>query len=174
MTVAEFIILNGKKSHKVSFLNDDRVLLDGKEYRANVKMMDNDRCSLILDNVVYRIDLVKLEEGEAGVELEVIVKGRTLRLRPQDARTQLLQSITKAHAPSGDQTTVRAPMPGLVGRILAVPGTHLGAGGGILILEAMKMENEITCPSAATVKEIKVSPGQSVDKNQILAILSID
>jgi len=171
---SEFIIYNGERIHEVRFLDDSRVILDGKEYLINVKMMSRSQCSLILGNQVYRVDFTKLDNGDSGGEVEVVVKGRTLRLRPQDARTQMLQSIIKARPPRDNEAVIRAPMPGLVGRILASPGTRLGAGAGIMILEAMKMENEIRCPSAATIKEIKVNPGQSVDKNQLLVTLSLE
>jgi len=171
---SEFIVYNGEKGHVLRFLDDSRVILDGKEYLIDVKIMSRSQCSLILGNRVYRVDFTKLYNGDFGGEVEVVIKGRTLRFRPQDARTQMLQSVIKARPPRNNEAVIRAPMPGLVGRILASPGTRLGAGAGIMILEAMKMENEIRCPSAATIKEIKVTPGETVDKNQLLATLSLE
>ncbi|MEX1138863.1 MAG: biotin/lipoyl-containing protein [Bacteroidota bacterium] len=174
MKTSEFVILNGQKSHKVRFLSDELVAVDGKEHRINAKMVKAGQCSLILDDSAYLIDLVSVNDSEDGIEQELRVGGRTVRLRPQDSRTKLLRAIAKSHSSAGDEFSIRAPMPGLVGRILTSPGARLTAGGGVMILEAMKMENEILCPSPATVKEIKVSSGQGVEKNQILAVLYVE
>lgn len=174
MKSVEFVILNGQKNHTVRFLADDRVVIDGKERRINAQFINNNQCSLLVDDTAYLIDLVRVDNSDNGFEHELRVGGRTFHLRPQDSRTQLLQSIAKSRVAPEGEVAIRAPMPGLVGRILTRPGARLSSGDGVMILEAMKMENEIRCPSASTVKEIKVTPGQGVEKNQLLAILSID
>lgn len=172
MKSAEFIVQNGQKSHTIRFIADDQVVIDGKQRRINARFLNHNHCSLILDDTAYLIDLVRVDTSDDGLEQELKVGTRTFHLRPQDSRTQFLQSIAKSRVASEGEVAIRAPMPGLVGRILTRAGARLSAGEGVLILEAMKMENEIRCPSALTVKEIKVTPGQGVEKNQILAILS--
>jgi biotin carboxyl carrier protein len=171
---SEMLIRSAERSHSVSFLSPDRVVLDGKEYQVDVRIVAPDRLSLILGNAVYRVDIARRHVENSADELEVTVRGRTIRLSPQDRRTQLLQSIARSRPARADEASILAPMPGLVSRILTTPGIKLGAGAGILILEAMKMENEIRSPSSGTVKEFKVIPGQTVEKNQLLAVFSID
>lgn len=171
---SEIMIQNGGHSHVICFLANDRVVLDGREYSIDIKVLSNNRFSLILNNVAYRVDVSPSAAEIAEGGLEVTVKGWRYRLAAKDRRTELIQSMTKGRPAPTDETAIRAPMPGLVGRILAERGMRLGAGEGVMILEAMKMENEIRCQSAGLVKEIKVIPGQTVEKNQLLAVISIE
>jgi pyruvate carboxylase subunit B len=59
-------------------------------------------------------------------------------------------------------------MPGLVVRVLVEPGQRVQAGSGVVVLEAMKMENELRAPSDATVGRVVVSPGTAVERGQLL------
>jgi pyruvate carboxylase subunit B len=59
-------------------------------------------------------------------------------------------------------------MPGLVVRVLVQPGQRVGPGQGLVVLEAMKMENELRATAPATVGSILVDPGQAVEKGQVL------
>jgi pyruvate carboxylase subunit B len=69
---------------------------------------------------------------------------------------------------------VRAPMPGLVLRVEVAVGQELAAGGGLVVLEAMKMENEIRSPGPGKVKAVLVEPGQAVEKGAPLVEISQD
>ena len=68
-------------------------------------------------------------------------------------------------------TKVLSPMPGTVLSVRVKPGDAVAAGDVLMILEAMKMENEIVAPVAGTVKQIPVAKGQSVDTDTLLAVL---
>jgi biotin carboxyl carrier protein len=59
-------------------------------------------------------------------------------------------------------------VPGLVVRLLVEPGQAVAAGAGIVVLEAMKMENELRAPAAATVTAVRAQPGEAVEKGQVL------
>ena len=69
---------------------------------------------------------------------------------------------------------VRAPIPGLVSSIAVVPGQSVQKGEILLVLEAMKMENDIDSPSTGCIKEVFVSQGQSVEKNCLLIQLELN
>lgn len=73
-------------------------------------------------------------------------------------------------SPAGG-TTVTAPMPGKVLKVAVSVGAAVNAGDLLVVLEAMKMENEIQAPSAGTVKEIKVSDGSPVNTGDVLVVL---
>ncbi len=72
---------------------------------------------------------------------------------------------------SAGGTTVSAPMPGKVLKVAVSVGAAVNAGDLLVVLEAMKMENEIQAPSAGTVKEIKVSDGSPVNTGDVLVVL---
>ena len=59
-------------------------------------------------------------------------------------------------------------MPGLVLRVQVAPGQEVPAGAGLVVLEAMKMENELKAPAPALIKAVRVQPGQAVEKGQVL------
>ena len=62
-------------------------------------------------------------------------------------------------------------MPGLVAKVLVEPGAALAAGAGVLVQEAMKMENELRAPAAGVVAAVRVAAGQTVEKGQVLVEL---
>ena len=77
---------------------------------------------------------------------------------------------TLEHGIEGRQQLM-APMPGKVVRVLLKAGDEVSQGQGVLVVEAMKMQNEIRSPKAGRVIEIRVSEGATVDANQILAVI---
>ena len=80
--------------------------------------------------------------------------------------------VAAAPAPSAEGgTVIAAPMPGKILRVSVSVGTAVNAGDVLLILEAMKMENEISAPSAGTVKEIRAREGDSVNSGDTLVVL---
>jgi biotin carboxyl carrier protein len=74
-------------------------------------------------------------------------------------------------AQAGGSMEVRAVMPGKVVAVLAPEGKDVEAGAGLLVVEAMKMANEITAPRAGRVKSVAVSPGDAVETGALLAVL---
>ena len=94
--------------------------------------------------------------------------GRTHRLRLLDERA--LRQRARAGAGEGERE-VRAVMPGKVVAILVEVGAAVERGQGLLVIEAMKMENEIAAPRAGTIRELRVVPGQAVEPGEILAIV---
>ena len=80
--------------------------------------------------------------------------------------------VTAAPAQVGaGDTTVNAPMPGKIVKLLLEAGQIVKKGEVVLILEAMKMQNEITAPVAGTVKSLQVTAGQNVKPGEILAVI---
>lgn len=81
-----------------------------------------------------------------------------------DERTRRLEALKRERGTPDAPGLVRAPMPGLVLRVEVVAGQHVLAGGGLVVLEAMKMENEIRSPGPGRVTAVLVEPGQAVEK----------
>jgi pyruvate carboxylase subunit B len=88
-----------------------------------------------------------------------------------DERTRHIRSLTAGSAAERGPATLRAPMPGLVVRILVEPGREVARGAGVVVLEAMKMENELKAPAAGIVAAVRVQPGEPVEKGQVLVEL---
>jgi biotin carboxyl carrier protein len=105
--------------------------------------------------------------GTAG-ELLVTIDGRSATVAVNGRRAKRGVD-TSGHA-HGEQLIV-APMPGRVVRVLVVPGDEVTARQGVVVVEAMKMENELRSPKAGRVKDVTVSAGTSVDAGRVLVII---
>ncbi len=95
-------------------------------------------------------------------------RGERWDLEAVDERTRHIRSLTGGGAHQRGPGALRAPMPGLVVRVLAEPGQRVAAGGGVVVLEAMKMENELKAAAEVVVKAIRVRAGEAVEKGQVL------
>jgi biotin carboxyl carrier protein len=111
------------------------------------------------------------EAGSHGGEqlFEVELAGQTYHIRLQDERTRTLAGLAASHD-HGD-APITAPMPGLVSNILAEVGQQVERGQTVIVLEAMKMENDLGAPRAGVVRAIKVARGQTVNQAQVLAVI---
>jgi biotin carboxyl carrier protein len=106
---------------------------------------------------------------EGGVT--VVIDGQAVEATVLDERAVRLASAAAGGRARTSETAVRAPMPGLVVGVPVEPGQSVARGTTLVVLSAMKMQNELTAPSDATVKEVLVSAGQTVDQNQVLVRL---
>jgi pyruvate carboxylase subunit B len=103
-----------------------------------------------------------ISRGPHGWELQR--DGRRWIAEVADERTRNLKQLVGQAAQRSEGGIVRAPMPGLVLRLEVEVGQKIALGSGLLVLEAMKMENEIRANAAGVIQQIFVQPGQPVDK----------
>ena len=85
-----------------------------------------------------------------------------------DERTRHIRTLTGGGKRAEGPPVLKAPMPGMVLKVSVEAGQRVEAGAALVVLEAMKMENELRAPAAATVKGVKVQAGQAVEKGQVL------
>jgi biotin carboxyl carrier protein len=82
-----------------------------------------------------------------------------------------LASVAGARQTTSTRFELKAPMPGLVVKILCEVGDEVAAGTPLAVLQAMKMENELALPRGGHVRAIAVEPGQTVEQNQVLLVV---
>lgn len=109
------------------------------------------------------------EDGAARV-FEAHLRGRVYRVRIADERAQTLASLAGGAHAAGD-ANIRAPMPGLVSNVLVAEGAEAQRGQAVIVLEAMKMENDLTAPRPGIVKSLRVAKGQTVNQGDLLAVI---
>lgn len=95
-------------------------------------------------------------------------QGERHELEVVDERTRHIRSLTGSGQRAVGPSVLKAPMPGLVVRVAVEEGQQVEAGSALVVLEAMKMENELRATAAGVVKAVKVKPGQAVEKGQVL------
>jgi biotin carboxyl carrier protein len=138
--------------------------LDGQPVHIDAVITRRDVLSLLVDGRAYEI---KREQTVTDLHMWVGSTGFAVELR--DPRS--LRSRQKA---AGDETGPRgivAPMPGRVVRLLVAENSDVEAGQGIVVVEAMKMQNEIKSPKKGVVKKILATPGAAVNPGDVLAIV---
>ena len=110
--------------------------------------------------------LVMLPSGRG--QWVVGMRGERWEVEVVDERTRHIRSLTGGADRQRGAGALRAPMPGLVVRVLVEPGQAVSQGGGVVVLEAMKMENELKAAADGTVRTVRVGTGEPVEKGQVL------
>jgi biotin carboxyl carrier protein len=159
------------------------VSIDGKDHRLELDRIDG-RWSCLLDGrdvavdaVLARPDVLSLRIGNKAYEVKCERVGSEMHLWVGSARfaaevrdPRSLRGRVRATDDRGPKK-LAAPMPGKVVRILLGQGTEVEAGTGVLVVEAMKMQNEVKTPKKGTIQKILVSEGAAVNAGDILAIV---
>ena len=107
----------------------------------------------------------------SGDEYDVLIGSEMFHLTVQDEWTRRLANIQRKNLVETGELAVKAPMPGAVVAIEVEVGQEVKKGHGLVILSAMKMENEIKAPRSGTVKSIDVQAGQTVEQGRTLVVL---
>jgi biotin carboxyl carrier protein len=147
-----------------------QIKIDGKPVETKFSTRsDNSEIQLLMDNRSYDIEVVK-QKGNTNGDFSVFIYGREFSLYAEDERLAKIREVAGL-GPGGDtRMELHAPMPGLVTKVLVNPGDQVKRGESLIIVEAMKMENELKSVIDGTIKEVKVKEGQSVDKNALMVL----
>lgn len=100
----------------------------------------------------------------------ITLRGEQFEVQVEDERTRRMSAGRKLELPEGE-FAVTAPIPGLVVKVLVEEGEEIREEQPLLLLEAMKMENEIRARRPGVVKQVKVVPGQRVEQNALLLVI---
>jgi biotin carboxyl carrier protein len=158
--------VNGK-TYTIEINREDRILCEGVERAVDFRLIDQQHVySLLLDNASYEA-LIQEREGEYWVFL----RGYLFTVQVEDERERRLREASGGRPGSAGEVTVKAPMPGLIVAVPVQEGQPVRKGEKLVLLESMKMQNEIRAPRDGVVKAVRVRPGQSVEQNQILVVL---
>ena len=140
--------------------------IDGAGDAATLDATDGTPVRTIrMGNRVVRV-VVHAREGKGRYALDI--EGHRYHVEALGERARAIQELAARSAPPAGPAPVIAPMPGLVVRINVAVGDTVTAGQGVLVMEAMKMENELRASAAATVKSIRVTQGTAVEKGTVL------
>lgn len=150
------------------------IKLDGQEYQVDAHMMLSEIVTTIIDNKSYDIDIEQQNISDSlDGRLAVRVRGRVVYLEMLDERRQKIKNAQTARFSESGLVKICSPMPGKVLRILVSPGDFVTEGQGLVVVEAMKMENELKSPRNAQIKEVLAKPGDSVEGGALLLTIEI-
>lgn len=157
-------------TYEIDIDHHGRVTADGQELAADMKLVGGRHLySLLLDNASYEIVLD--EESEGRNLYSVMVSGLRYDVKVQDERSRRLALVDRSLRPPEGELLIKAPIPGLVVKVPIAAGQEVAEGETMIILEAMKMENELRAPRAGLVHEVRIKPGDQVALGQVLTTL---
>ncbi len=146
---------------------DGALTADGEPLDARLTpLRTSDRAETALVVVDGRPRVLTVERD--GAATRVWVDGTPIEVEIRTDADLLLERFGLDVGDAAADREVRAPMPGLVLRVLVAPGDAVEAGQGVVVLEAMKMENELTSPTTGTVAAVHAGPGDAVAKSDLL------
>lgn len=146
---------------------DREILVDGERFDVDFHQLpDGGLVSLLLNNSSFEA----VVEARENV-WEVLLRGELYSVTVQDERAYRLAKARGGDTAVHGDAIIKSPMPGIIIAIPAAEGTIVQKGDKIIILESMKMENELRSPRDGVVLRIQVKPGDSVEKEQVLAVI---
>lgn len=160
-----YIVTVDKKTFKVEIEKEDgvfKISLDGNPMEASIATAGNpSHISLIVGKKSYDVTI----EDENTIS----VNGELFKTKVEDER--FINLGIKKKSEDGGKTTVIAPMPGLVIEILVKEGDKIKADDGLVIIEAMKMQNELKAPRDGVIKQVFVQKGMPVNGGNPLVVI---
>src|SRR5579872_2479836 len=173
---SHIIVINPENQQEITI--DNRPLkIDWRQLAplaadAKGKIGMGGRYSLLIEGKSYDVYAREINKPDSsGSWYEIVVEGQRFEAHVEDEREKALTGSIKSGHEAGE-AIVRAPMPGLVLGIPFESGAKVERGQTVAILEAMKMENDLASPIAGTVKEVRVTKGQTVNQGDALVVVS--
>lgn len=159
---------NEKFQYNIELIKDD-ILINDQPINWDLKALSDGTYSIISNNKSYVAVLENIDVENKTISLRVNQNVYTTQI--QEPIDQLLAKMGLNMSATKKVEPIKAPMPGLILKILVEPGQQLKKGDAVLILEAMKMENVFKASTDAVVKAIKTDVGKAVEKGEILVEL---
>jgi pyruvate carboxylase subunit B len=147
-------------------LDDGHVQVAGKSSEARIADVEGTPVQMLtIGNAVHR---VVVERGAVRGSYVLWIDGWRFPVEALDERTRAIRDASAMSAAAAGPAPLIAPMPGLIVRILVAEGAEVTAGQPLVVMEAMKMENELRSPAAGKVGSIKAQTGTAVEKGALL------
>jgi len=159
-----FVRVNGEEHEVV--LDSAGVHVDGDDVAAQV--IDGDGTPVRMVTIGTAVHRVVVRNGTTRGTYTLWLDGYRFEVESVDERTRAIRELSGASAGPVGPAPLKAPMPGLIVRVNVNVGDQVQAGQGLVVMEAMKMENELRATAAGRVKSVIAAPGTAVEKGALL------
>ena len=150
--------------YKIEIIDERHISVNGRQITVDFNSVSGQPVySLLVDGKSFEGYVYPGEE-----EWEVLLMGRQFEVMVEDERDKRLRATAGGSVFEAGEFHMKAPMPGMVVTILVEEGQSIEKGQVVLILESMKMQNELKAPRAGIVGQVRVKPGESVEQRQSL------
>jgi biotin carboxyl carrier protein len=167
-TVRTFVATVNGRSRKVTVVGGGRcrVTVDDGTFEVDARRPTVGLVSLLIDGVSHLADVTATDDGWL-----VDVAGATYVVAIEDHARHVIRARGGTSASASGQI-IKAPMPGKVTHVAVAPGDRVERGDTVVVIEAMKMQNEFKATVAGTVAEIRVQPGQAINAGDVLVLIT--
>ncbi|MGD8604578.1 MAG: biotin/lipoyl-binding protein [Anaerolineales bacterium] len=164
----KYIATIDSKQYHIEINDEDRITIDGQPVDLDFKTMSEGQpiYSLILGGKSYEAMIELTDEG-----WQVMLRGQLYQIDIEDERQRRLRMASGGVSTQSGELKLKAPMPGLIVDVPVEEGQEVAKGDNLIILESMKMQNEIKSPREGKIARVNVNAGDSVNQNQVLLIL---
>lgn len=164
----KYFVTLGERTIEVD-VDGDVVVVDGRRLEARLERVPGTpEVRIVIDGVATTLAV----DAHHGSTLRLVDRGAVRDLTIEDERTRHIRLLAGASKAVDGHAVLKAPMPGLVLRILVAVGDRVTAGMPLMALEAMKMENELRATAPGVVGAVRVAAGDAVEKGQVLLELT--
>ncbi|MDX1415950.1 MAG: biotin/lipoyl-containing protein [Candidatus Promineifilaceae bacterium] len=164
----KYIVNVDDQEYIIEIGKEGKILVNDEPYDVDFQRMPGSGVTSLLLN--HRSLEAVVEEKDGF--WEVLIRGELYPVTVEDERTYRLARARGTFAGPDGEALVRSPMPGIVIAVPVAVGDAVNKGDTVIILESMKMENELRAPLDGVIHDIRVEPGASVEKNQPLVMVS--
>jgi pyruvate carboxylase subunit B len=159
-----YVRIDGEEHEVV--LDGDGVHVDGEDVSARVEEIDGSPVRMV--KVGDEVHRVVVRRGATRGQYTLWLDGFRFDVDALDERSRAIRALAGNTAGPLGPAPLKAPMPGLIVRVNVQPGDQVQPGQGLIVMEAMKMENELRAQAAGKVKSVIVTPGMAVEKGALL------
>ena len=163
----KYVATVNDKTFEIEINGEGEITIDGERLGVDFKTVaEQSVYSLILDGNSYEAYVYPSDS-----EIEVLMRGTIYHVNVEDERQMRLRQTTGSAATDKGEFFLKAPMPGMVVAVPVQEDQDVSAGDNLVILESMKMQNELKAPRDGKITRVRVAAGDNVDQNQVLLIL---
>lgn len=146
----------------------NQILVNDEPLEMDFRQMPGSGVTSLLINNRSLEAVVEEQDGQ----WQVLIQGDLYTVTIDDERSRRLASARGVLGHDDGEATIKSPMPGIIIAVPVTEGDRVSKGDKVVILESMKMENELRAPRNGEVTQVKVQAGDSVEKNQVLLVIS--
>ena len=165
--MSEFIVTIDEEKFSINISDPQYVKIGDDNYKLDISQLSDHTYSLKLANEIYHITSSKLENNKYSF----LIDGHYFESYVRTKLEEEAEKILNAKLVSNDKIKIKSPMPGMIIRVNKKVGDKVVKGESLILLEAMKMENELKASEDGIISKIYAKSGNSVEKNQILLII---
>ncbi len=160
----KYITTIGETNYTIEVLDKHHVSLDGNVMEVDFENISGQPVfSLVIDGKSFEAYV-----HEADDQLQVLLLGLQYQVTVEDEREKRLRAAAGGTVAESGEFNLKAPMPGLIVAVAVQQGQEVAKGDVLVVLESMKMQNELRSPRAGKVTRLKVKAGETVEQRQTL------